>query len=61
MCPTYEYQCDACQHEFEEFQNIKDKHIKICPKCGKKKVQRIISGGVGIIFLGSGWTPKGNK
>jgi putative FmdB family regulatory protein len=61
MCPTYQYECSSCQHKFEEFKSIKTPPIKICPKCGKKKVQRIISGGTGIIFLGSVGPPKGNK
>jgi putative FmdB family regulatory protein len=58
--PTYEYACEACQHNFEQFQGIKEEPTKKCPKCGKKKVKRLVSGGVGIIFKGSGWTPKGN-
>lgn len=58
--PTYEYTCEACRHNFEQFQGIKEEPTKKCPKCGKKKVKRLVSGGVGIIFKGSGWTPKGN-
>ena len=53
--PTYEYACDACGHKFEEFQSIKAKPISVCPKCGKKKVKRLISAGAGFIFKGSGF------
>lgn len=53
--PTYEYACEACGHKFEEFQSIKAKPIKKCPKCGQNKVQRLISGGAGFIFKGSGF------
>jgi len=53
--PHYAYECDACQHNFEEFQKMSDPAIEICPKCGKKKVRRIISGGAGVIFKGSGF------
>lgn len=53
--PTYEYQCAACGHHFEEFQSMSAKPIKKCPKCGKNKVQRLISGGAGFIFKGSGF------
>ena len=52
--PTYEYECRSCEHRFEEFQNINDDPIKICPKCGKS-VRRLFGGGMGIIFKGSGF------
>lgn len=53
--PTYEYACAACGHRFEEFQSMSAKPIKKCPKCKKNKVQRLISGGAGFIFKGSGF------
>jgi putative FmdB family regulatory protein len=52
--PTYEYECKACKHRFEVFQSISDEPIKRCPKCGRK-VRRLIGGGLGIIFKGSGF------
>src|SRR5215207_2455000 len=53
--PTYEYQCDACRNRFEKFQSMTAAPIKKCPKCGKRKVRRLVSGGAGIIFKGSGF------
>lgn len=53
--PTYEYACGACGHQFEEFQSIKAKPVSLCPKCGKRKVKRLISAGAGFIFKGSGF------
>ncbi len=53
--PTYEYRCDACSHEFEEFQYIKDEPLKKCPVCGKKRLRRLIGGGSAIVFKGSGF------
>src|SRR5258708_29180254 len=53
--PTYEYKCDACGHDFEEFQSITAAPVKKCPKCGKNKVRRLISAGAGMIFKGSGF------
>jgi len=52
--PTYQYRCSECHHEFEEFQSMNDKPLKTCPVCGGK-VERIISGGAGVIFKGSGF------
>jgi putative FmdB family regulatory protein len=53
--PTYEYVCNNCQHEFEQFQSMKARPIRKCPECGKLKVQRLIGAGAGIIFKGSGF------
>jgi putative FmdB family regulatory protein len=52
--PLYEYQCEACRHRFEEIQKFTDPPVKVCPKCGKKKVTKLISA-PGIQFKGSGW------
>jgi putative FmdB family regulatory protein len=53
--PTYEYKCDACGLEFERFQQITAAAVKKCPRCGKRKVRRLISAGAGMIFKGSGF------
>jgi putative FmdB family regulatory protein len=53
--PTYEYVCDACGHEFEQLQRMSDPAVRKCPECRKLKVRRIISGGAGVIFKGSGF------
>ena len=53
--PTYEYICNNCQHEFEQFQSMKVRPIRKCPECGKLSVRRLIGAGAGIIFKGSGF------
>ncbi len=53
--PTYEYHCDACGYGFEKFQPITAPAIRDCPKCKKRKVRRVITGGAGLIFKGSGF------
>ncbi len=53
--PTYDYTCDACQQQWEEFQSIKAEPLKKCPHCKKNKARRLISGGGGFLFKGSGF------
>lgn len=53
--PTYDYECDACGHSFEQFQSITAKPTRKCPECGKPKVRRLLGTGAGIIFKGSGF------
>ena len=53
--PTYAYACDACGHEFEQFQSITAAALKKCPSCNKMKLRRLIGAGAGIIFKGSGF------
>ncbi|HPD25380.1 MAG TPA: zinc ribbon domain-containing protein [Candidatus Marinimicrobia bacterium] len=53
--PTYEYKCEKCGYEFEQFQKMSAEPLKVCPKCGQKSVTRKISGGAGLIFKGSGF------
>jgi putative FmdB family regulatory protein len=53
--PTYDYVCKACDHTWEEFQSITAKPTQKCPECGKKKAERKIGPGAGLIFRGSGF------
>lgn len=52
--PTYEYECNNCKYHFELLQGINEPAVKNCPKCGST-VRRLISGGMGLIFKGSGF------
>jgi len=52
--PTYEYACNDCGHRFERFQSITEEPVETCPECNGS-VKRLISGGAGIIFKGSGF------
>jgi putative FmdB family regulatory protein len=53
--PTYDYMCEACQHEFELFQSIKEEAKRKCPKCKRLKLRRLIGPGAAIVFKGSGF------
>lgn len=53
--PTYEYRCAACGHEFERFQKMSDPPVRTCPECKKRKAERRISSGGGLLFKGPGF------
>ena len=53
--PTYSYQCRECGHQLEEFQPITAEPLVRCPSCDKDGLERIIGGGGGLIFKGSGF------
>ena len=55
IMPTYDYVCEACSHEWELFQSMKDSPSKSCPKCKKRKARRRIGVGAGLIFKGTGF------
>jgi putative FmdB family regulatory protein len=52
--PIYEYQCQACQHEFETIQKFSDAPLTRCPECGKNKLKKKISA-VAFRLKGGGW------
>ena len=64
--PTYEYLCKACDHEFEREQRITDPKVRTCPKCKKRRVERLISQ-TSFVLKGGGWhsdlysSAKGDK
>jgi putative FmdB family regulatory protein len=52
--PIYEYECQACGHRFEEWQKMSDEPVKVCPKCKKRKVEKLISQ-TSFQLKGGGW------
>lgn len=53
--PTYDYECDACGHAFEQWQSFQDATLSVCPECRKKKLRRLFGTGAAILFKGSGF------
>ena len=53
--PTYDYICNNCEKTYEYFQSMSDAPKKECPECKKNSLRRVISGGTGLIFKGSGY------
>ena len=52
--PTYEYRCPS-GHVFEKFSpTMTSPRSAACPRCGKR-AKRLISGGAGLVFKGSGF------
>ena len=53
--PTYDYECRACGHRFDELQSFSEPPLTKCPACKKNKLERLFGGGGAIIFKGSGF------
>jgi putative FmdB family regulatory protein len=53
--PTYRYQCKNCGHELEELQSMNEEPLLRCPQCKTDNLARVMSGGAGLIFKGSGF------
>jgi len=52
--PFYEYQCNSCGHTLEAMQRVSDAPLRKCPKCGKPRLNRLMSAPV-FRLKGSGW------
>ena len=55
--PTYDYVCKECGDKFEHFQTMTSPVLTQKPSCEKEncRVKRMVSGGSGLIFKGSGF------
>ena len=58
--PTYDYKCEKCERTFEYFQSMSDEPLAVCQEC-QGPLKRLIGGGLGIIFKGSGFYVTDNK
>ena len=59
--PTYEYECQNCDHRFDILQRITADRLTTCPECKQDTLKRLIGGGSGIIFKGSGFYSTDNR
>ncbi len=67
--PHYDYECEACGYELEEFQSMSAEPLVDCPECGEPKLIRLIGLGLPPIIKGTetpckegrGSTTKKNK
>ena len=53
--PTYDYECSACGHRFDELQSFSEPPLTKCPQCKKNKLARLFGGGGAVIFKGGGF------
>jgi putative FmdB family regulatory protein len=58
--PHFDFICTKCGHKFEKFLSIKSDHTYPCPKCNSV-AEKIISGGMGVIFKGDGFYITENR
>jgi putative FmdB family regulatory protein len=61
--PTYNYECQACEHDFELVMRMSEYDSKVkppCPDCGDGKTIRIFTPPM-INFPGDGWSSKNNR
>ena len=52
--PTYNYYCHKCDTHFSYFQKMNELPLLTCKEC-RSKIERVITGGTGLIFKGSGF------
>ena len=52
--PTYNYYCSNCDLHFSSFQKMSELPLNNCENCDGE-VKRLITGGSGLIFKGSGF------
>lgn len=41
--PVYEFKCKKCDAQFEELMRMNDSKKPICPECGAKQTERLLS------------------
>ena len=52
--PIYEYQCTECGHQVEVLQKISDDPLKVCPRCGKPAMKKMVTAAA-FRLKGGGW------
>ena len=52
--PIYEYRCEACGHELEVMQRMKDPRLTTCPSCSEDKLVKLVSAAA-FQLKGTGW------
>jgi putative FmdB family regulatory protein len=53
--PRYDYKCRECGNEFEEFHSMTSETKVKCSSCKSEECTKMISGGIGVKFNGTGF------
>jgi putative FmdB family regulatory protein len=53
--PTFDFKCSNCDVTFEGTIPFGSKKKPVCPSCGSKKTEKLLSPPMGIVFKGSGF------
>lgn len=48
--PLFEFYCEECQHQAEQLVGRSEKPV--CPKCGSKKLEKLMSASAGRVSSG---------
>jgi putative FmdB family regulatory protein len=41
--PLFDFRCKNCQHEFEALVRPQDAQVPVCPSCGSRDLERLLS------------------
>lgn len=52
--PIYEYQCQQCQHQFDEIQKVDAAPLTDCPSCAESALVKLLSA-PSFRLKGGGW------
>jgi len=48
--PVYEYKCNSCGQVIEEFQQMSDEPLTVCPKCSGELKRLISLNSVNVVY-----------
>ena len=58
--PVYEYRCENCGYDFDQFQHFSEDALIVCPNCRQEKLRKVYNS-VGIVFKGKGFYANDHK
>lgn len=59
--PTYDFYCQNCEYEVEDYKPISFPRISECPNCHKESLIKLVGKGGSFIFKGTGFYVNDSK
>jgi putative FmdB family regulatory protein len=59
--PTYNFYCQNCNYEVEDYKPISFPKTSVCPICGENTLIKLVGKGGGLIFKGKGFYVNDSK